>query len=42
MTRPGHVMHLPEPVPYEEAWGLQRSVAALAGLAAAQLATLRT
>ena len=28
MTRPGHVVHLPEPVPYEEAWGLQRSVAA--------------
>ena len=28
MTRPGHVIHFPEPVPYEEAWELQRSVAA--------------
>jgi lipoyl(octanoyl) transferase len=28
VTRPGHVVHLPEPVPYEEAWELQRSVAA--------------
>jgi lipoyl(octanoyl) transferase len=28
VTRPGYVMHLPEPVPYEETWDLQRSVAA--------------
>jgi lipoyl(octanoyl) transferase len=28
VTRPGHVVHLPAPVPYEEAWELQRSVAA--------------
>jgi len=28
VTRPGYVMHLPEPVPYAEAWELQRSVAA--------------
>ncbi|HSB39975.1 MAG TPA: hypothetical protein VLD13_12875, partial [Gaiellaceae bacterium] len=28
MSRPGYVMHLREPVPYEEAWELQRSVAA--------------
>ncbi len=27
MNRPGHVMHLPDPVPYEETWELQRSVA---------------
>ena len=28
MTRPGYVMNIAEPVPYEEAWELQRSVAA--------------
>jgi lipoyl(octanoyl) transferase len=28
VTRPGHVVHLPAPVPYEEAWELQRSIAA--------------
>ena len=28
MTRPGYVMNLPRPVPYEEAWEVQRSVAA--------------
>ena len=28
MIRPGHVVHLIEPVPYEQAWDLQRSVAA--------------
>jgi lipoyl(octanoyl) transferase len=27
VTRPGHVLHLAEPVPYEEAWELQRSIA---------------
>jgi lipoyl(octanoyl) transferase len=28
VSRPGYVMHLAEPVPYEEAWELQRSIAA--------------
>jgi lipoyl(octanoyl) transferase len=28
VIRPGHVVHLTEPVPYEQAWDLQRSVAA--------------
>ena len=28
MSRPGHVVHLREPIPYLEAWDLQRSVAA--------------
>jgi len=28
VTRAGYVVHLPEPVPYEQAWELQRSVAA--------------
>ena len=28
MSRPGHVVHLREPVPYLEAWELQRSTAA--------------
>jgi lipoyl(octanoyl) transferase len=27
VIRPGHVVHLTEPVPYEQAWDLQRSVA---------------
>jgi lipoyl(octanoyl) transferase len=27
VSRPGHVVHLHEPVPYREAWELQRSVA---------------
>jgi lipoyl(octanoyl) transferase len=31
VSRPGYVLHLPEPVPYEEAWELQRSVAARVG-----------
>ncbi|MFL5921662.1 MAG: lipoyl(octanoyl) transferase LipB [Gaiellaceae bacterium] len=35
MSRAGHVVHLPEPVPYEKAWELQRSVAA--GVAAGEL-----
>jgi lipoyl(octanoyl) transferase len=28
VIRPGHVVHLIEPVPYEQAWDLQRSIAA--------------
>jgi lipoyl(octanoyl) transferase len=28
VIRPGHVVHLIEPVPYERAWDLQRSIAA--------------
>jgi lipoyl(octanoyl) transferase len=31
VTRPGHVVHLNALVPYEEAWELQRSVAAAVG-----------
>ncbi len=35
MSRPGHVVHLREPLPYLEAWELQRSVAA--GVASGEL-----
>jgi lipoyl(octanoyl) transferase len=31
VTRPGYVVHLREPVPYEQAWELQRSVATHVG-----------